>query len=72
MIKNPKRSVSERYNRRKRRVSEALQDLDMAAAEVLRQSGPVHKREEAESIRDAISDFWELTGLRPPIAGTPK
>ena len=72
MIKNPKRSMRERYNRRKRRVGEALQELDMAAAEVLKQSGPVHKREEAESIRDAISDFWELTGLGPTTAGTPK
>lgn len=67
--KNPKRSVRERYNRRKLRVSEALLELDMAAEEVLKQSGPIHKREEAESIRDAIADFRELTGLRPPGIG---
>ena len=64
--KNPKRSVRERYNRRKLWVSEALRKLDMAAEEVLKQPGPIHKREEAESIMDAIADFWELTGLRPP------
>ena len=66
--KNPKRSVRERYNRRKLWVSTALQELDRAAEAVLKQSGPIHKREEAESIRDAISDFWELTGLRPANA----
>ena len=65
-IKNPKRSVRERYNRRKLWVSEALQELDMAADVVLKQSGPIHKREEAENIRNAIAAFWELTALRPP------
>lgn len=61
--KNPKGSARAKYNRRRKWLAHALEQMNIAIDDLLTQEGAVYKRKEIETLREAISDFCKATGL---------
>lgn len=61
--KNPKGSARGKFNRRRKWLSHALDQMNIAIDELLSQEGAIYKREEIETLRAAIDDFRNTTGL---------
>jgi hypothetical protein len=64
--KNPKGSARQKFNRRKLWLGHALEQMDIAIAEVLAQEGTIYKRDEIDTLSRAISDLRDKTGLKAP------
>lgn len=64
--KNPKGSSRQKYNRRKVWLAHALDQMEIAIADLLSQDGVVYKRQEIDGLRNAIEQFRSATGLKIP------
>jgi hypothetical protein len=69
--KKPKTSARQKYNRRKVWLSHALDQMEIAIADLLSQGGAVYKRAEIDTLKKAIEEFRETTELKTPEPSAP-
>jgi len=69
--KNPKSSARQKYNRRKNWLARALDEMEIAIDDMLSQDGTVYKRDEIDTLKNAIGKFRNDTGLTSPEPPTP-
>jgi hypothetical protein len=61
--KNTKGAARAKYNRRRKWLAHALEQMNIAIDDLLAQEGTIYKRKEVENLREAIADFCKATGL---------
>ena len=64
--KNPKGSARGKYNRRKQSLAHALHQMQIAIDDLTEQKGTLYKRNEVETLKAAIDELIEKTGLIAP------
>ena len=64
--KNPKDSARGKYNRRKQSLAHALHQMQIAIDDLTEQKGTLYKRDEVETLKAAIDELIEKTGLIAP------
>jgi hypothetical protein len=64
--KNPKGSARGKYNRRKQSLAHALHQMQIAIDDLTAQKGTLYKRDEVETLKAAIAELIEKTGLTAP------
>ena len=69
--KNPKGSARAKFNRRRKWLAHALEQMDIAIDDLLSQQGTVYKRQEIETLKQAICDFRDATGMKPEPSEPP-
>ena len=62
-LKDPKRSIRDKYIRRRRNLGQAIDQFVMAADDRLTEGGDIHDREQIEALKKALH---EVTKLLPP------
>lgn len=69
--KNPKGSARAKFNRRRKWLAHALDQMDIAIDDLLSQEGTVYKRQEIDTLKAAISDFRDTTGIESEVLEPP-
>lgn len=64
--KNRKGSARGKYNRRKQALAHALHQMQIAIDDLTAQKGTLYKRDEVETLKAAIAELIEKTGLTAP------